>query len=131
MAEWKIAKKGRPLVQWHWRRRPYVSLNRRGEIAINEAAWEEIGCVWNVALYWNARKKHLGVKCVRWDDLYRFPVRTYGRGRRMRIIRGGRLLKQFGIEIGQTLRFNDIRSVTFRGEPMLVLQLGNGQRSGG
>jgi len=41
----------------------------------------------------------------------------------MRVIRTGRLLKQFDIKIEQTLMFYDPKVVAFNGEPMLVLEL--------
>jgi len=44
-------------------------------------------------------------------------------GGRMRVIRTGRLLKQFDIKIEQTLMFYDPKVVAFNGEPMLVLEL--------
>ena len=103
--------------------RVYVSINRRGEIAMNAAAFGEIDEPASVTLMYEAKKRRIGVKFPVSADENFFPVRRYGRGRRMRIVRAARLLKQFGIEIERTLIFADAETVMFRGSPMLVLDL--------
>jgi hypothetical protein len=106
------------------RARPsYVSLNRRGEIAMNDKAFKAIGCPWNVTLLYDSERRAVGVKYPVSQDGHFFPVRRYGRGRRMRIVRAARLLKQFGITIEMTLVFSPVRVEIFRQEPMLVLEL--------
>lgn len=104
-------------------RRIYVSLNRRGEIAMNERAFREIGRPASVTLLYDATTRTIGVKFPVAIDRHFFPARAYGRGRRMRIVRAERMLKQFGIEIERTLVFVGARSVKFQGSPMLVLPL--------
>ena len=105
-------------------RRIYVSLNRRGEIAMNERAFAAIGRPASVTLLYDARTRSIGVKCPVAMDQHFFPARRYGRGRRMRIVRAARMLKQFGIEVAATLVFPNVEVRLFGKEPMLVLALG-------
>ena len=93
---------------------------------MNAAAFREIDEPASVTLLYQATKRRIGVKCPVAADENFFRVRRYGRGRRMRIVRAGRLLKQFGVEIGRTLIFANAETVTFRGSPMLVLPLDEG-----
>lgn len=101
----------------------YVSLNKRGEIAMNARAFAAIGSPYNVTLLYDEGKRSIGVKFPVSADGHFFPVKRYGRGRRMRIVRAARLLKQFGIAVERTLVFSPVRVETFRQEPMLVLEL--------
>ncbi|MGH9821006.1 MAG: hypothetical protein ACRD43_12640 [Pyrinomonadaceae bacterium] len=106
-------------------RRPrlYVSLNRRGEIAMNDAAWGEVRRPYNVALLYDAKHQRIGIKFpVRTDSRF-FPVRNYGRNGRTRVVRAARLLKQFGIEVEETIVFRDPETTTYEGEPMLAVNL--------
>lgn len=119
--EWLIVE--RRLGQRRQRRGRYVSINRRGEIAMNDEAWSAIRRAYNVTLLWNPRKRVIGVKFPRAVDRNFFPTRGYGRDRRMRVVRAGRLLKQFGITIDETLRFPNTEVVWFNEDPMLVLEM--------
>jgi hypothetical protein len=104
-----------------------VSLNRRGEIVMNATAFSAIHAPASVALFYYAAERCIGVKCPVAADRNFFPVRRYGRGRRMRIVRGARLLKQFGLEIERTLVFVNPERAMLRGEPMLILRLDEGR----
>ena len=120
-------------------RGPYVSLNKRGEIAMNDQAFKLIGCPYNVALLYlppsiisaneivtalgGVPKGIIGVKFPVSQDLYFYPVRRYGRGGRMRIIRAAHALNQFGISTDHTLKFYNPPILYYRNEPMLVLEL--------
>jgi hypothetical protein len=115
----------------------YVSLNRRGEIAMNDKAFKMIGCPYNVAILYlppqpsadnsspagGELKGVIGVKYPVTEDRDFFPVRRYGRGGRMRIIRAAFALKQFGISIDETLKFYNPPLVYYRNQPMLLLEL--------
>lgn len=57
-----------------------------------------------------------------------FRIRKYGRGRRNIIVRAGRMLKQFGIEVNETLVFKDIEVVMEDNVPMLVLDMKNAEK---
>lgn len=106
--------------------RVYVSLNKRGEIAMNAEAFRRIKRPANVALLYDANTRRIGVKYPVAIDRNFFPTRPYGRNRQMRIIRAARLLKQFGIEVNRTLIFKNPQTQNLNGEPMLVLNLDEG-----
>lgn len=55
-----------------------------------------------------------------------FPVRRYGRDRKMRIIRAKRLLKQFDLQIDHTLIFKNAEALMLNGCRMLVFDLDEG-----
>jgi len=119
--DWRIAIKPRP-------RRPggervYVSINKRGEIAMNAEAFRRIGQPATVTLLYDATHKRIGLKFPVPADRNFFPVRRYGRGQQMRIVRAGRLLKQFNLKITQTLIYPHCPTINLNGHPMLVLDL--------
>lgn len=119
---WQVARKrpGRKVKQ----ERVYVSLNKRGEIAMNEQAFRAIGQPASVTLLYDTDARLLGVKYPVAIDRHFFTARRYGRGRKMRIVRAARLLKQIGITVGRTLVFENVSVEAFKpGEPMLVLDL--------
>ena len=124
---WEIVR-GRPRRRNYPRRaeRLYVSLNRRGEIAMNDAAWAAIGRPYNVALLVSFASGRIGVKFPVARDMNFFPVRRYGRGGRNRVVRAARLLRQFGWTVEETLVFRDVRVERFEGEKMLVLAVSVG-----
>ena len=101
---------------------PYVSLNKRGEIVLNRAAQALLNGANYVHLFYDAETKRLGIAWPKMDDygLETFTLRRHGRGGRSRIIRAGRFLKQFGINITETIVFRDIK---IEPGPMLVLDL--------
>ena len=103
--------------------RIYVSLNARGEIAMNAEAFWQIDEPVRVTLMYNAKRRTIGVKYSVGADEHFFRVRGYGRGRRMRIVRAGRLLKQFDIPLDRTLVFTDIEIIEHKGARMLLLEL--------
>lgn len=125
---WEIAIKERLKKQYV--QRVYVSLNRRGEIAMNDAAFERIGRPATVTLMYDAANCSIGVKFPVRADRHFFPVRRYGRGGKMRIVRAASALKQFGIEVERTRVFCDVAIEMFRKEPMLVLPLDAARTNG-
>ena len=122
---WQIAKARPKAVERA--ARVYVSLNKRGEIVMNEAAFARIRKPASVTLLYWAAERCIGVKFPVALDRNFFLVRRYGRGRRMRIVRGGRLLKQFGLTVDQTLVFENPETVEFRRARMIVLRLDEGR----
>jgi hypothetical protein len=120
-SEWQTVKARRRKRRGMGPRPPYVSINRRGEIAMNAAAFKAIGEPWNVALYY--QPGFVGVKFPVWQDREFFRVRRYGRGRKMRIVSASRLLKQFGLQLDHILKFHNTPVVIYRNEPMLLLDL--------
>ena len=103
--------------------RVYVSLNKRGEIALSAAAWAAIKEPWNVTLLWDEKRRRIGVKYPVAREGVFFAVRTYGREGRMRVVNAGRLLKQFGVTVERLVVFRDVAVEMHKGEPMLVLNL--------
>ena len=103
---------------------PYVSINRRGEIVLNAAAWEMMARAINVVLFYDAETRRIGIKGATQRDLGLkvFFSRRHGRGGRSRVIYAGRLLKQFGITITETLVFENLE---VEAGPILVLDLRN------
>ena len=69
------------------------------------------------------RRGAIGIKYPVTADGNFFPARRYGRGRRLRIVRAARAMKQFGIEVEETIRFENVRLASVYGEPTLVLDL--------
>ena len=94
---WEICREREARVEKE--RRVYVSLNRRGEIAMNAEAFRMIGRPASVALLYDDKTRRVGVKCPVEEDGNFFRVRRYGRGGRMRVVRAARLLKQFAIKV--------------------------------
>ena len=101
-----------------------MSINKRGEIAMNAEADRRIGQPATVTLLYDDVHKRIGVKFPVPLDRNFFPVRRYGRNRQMRIVRAAKLLKQFGIKINQTLIYKHCPTQHLNGHPMLFLDLG-------
>jgi len=83
----------------------------------------------SVTLLFDRDARAIGIKFPVSRDREFFPTRRYGRGRRMRIVRAARAIKQFGIEINETLRFERPAFVSIAGEPAIILELPARSRS--
>lgn len=59
--------------------RAYVSLNKRGEIAMNAEAYRRIMRPANVTLLFDAKRRRISVKFPVARDRNFFPARPYGR----------------------------------------------------
>jgi len=122
--DWKIAIRPRSGRREAGREpRAYVSINKRGEIAMNAEAWARIRSPWNVTLLYDPTTRRIGIKFPITTDEYYFPVCTYGRDGKMRIVRAAKMLEQFGIRIDQTLIFKHCETQNLNRHPMLVLSL--------
>jgi len=88
------------------KRRPKIciSLNRRGDIALNAAAWNALGRCWCVVLLFDAAARRIGLQPVNPGEANAFTLRRT-RSLGAKVIRAARLMKQFGIEIAETIRF--------------------------
>ncbi len=124
--EWLIVEQRERRVRV--RRGRYVSINKRGEIAMNAAAWSAIRRPYNVTLLYNPTTRIIGVKFPRAVDRNFFPTRGYGRDRKIRVVRAGRLLKQCRIAIDKTMRFPNTELVMMGDDPMLVLRIVTGDK---
>ena len=131
MKEGKAARGGWVIAKQRERKEPraprvYVSINKRGEIAMNAEAFYEIDEPANVALLYDERQRRIAIKRPVTQDEHFFPVRRYGRGRKMRIVRAARMLKQFDIKVDRTLIFIEPEYDELDDQPMLVLNLDEG-----
>ncbi len=118
---WQIAQNSKP-----GRSRPvrlYASLNRRGEIVLGQTAWRWLGDLPRVTLLYDAAQQMIGVKSPVGLDLHFFPLCKYGRGKRQRIVRARKMIRDLGIEVDTTLVFQGVQRATYDGENMLVLDL--------
>ena len=120
MESWEIVDRPKRKVQ---QKKFHVSLNKRGEILMNLAAFAAIKEPANVTLLFDAKQRRIGVKFPVREDKSFFPVRRCGRGRRTRVVRALRLLRQSGFNVDETIVFKDVEIETLRGDPMLVLSL--------
>ncbi|QQS32382.1 MAG: hypothetical protein IPM50_12030 [Acidobacteriota bacterium] len=83
----------------------YVSLNRLGDIVLNRVAYEQLGEPPAVELLYDRERETIGVKPLNTETVENaFPVRPRGNRGGYRI-RGNRLLRDFGIDIGRTRIF--------------------------
>jgi hypothetical protein len=106
----------------------YVSINRRGEIVMNAAAWRVLKGTYNVTLVWNPKWRCIGVKYPSLGEHQAvYPMRMYGRGRKLRIVRARAALKCWGVEVERTMVFKDVFVEEFDGVPMLALYFGHAE----
>ena len=103
--------------------RVYVSLNRRGEIAMNAAAFSLIKKPASVTLMFDEAGRRIGVKYPVPKDRNFFKVRKYGRDGKMSVVRAGRVLKERGVEIERLIVFKEPKIELINGDPMIVLEL--------
>ena len=81
---------------------------------------------YNVTLVFNPRWTCVGVKFpVPGEGEYIYPMRMYGRGRKLRIVRAKAALKQFGVVPERTIVFKDVFVEELNGAPMLKLYWGH------
>jgi hypothetical protein len=101
---------------------PYASINKRGEIVLNCAAWKLLDCANYVHLFYDAESKQIGIAWPISRDftLKTITLRRWGRGGRSRVVRARRLLNRVGIMITETLVFCKMK---VEDGPMLVLDL--------
>lgn len=119
--EWEIVKQRQPAPEPELR--VYLSLNKRGELAMNAEAFSRINSPGNVTLLYDAKRRRIGIKYPISADENFFRTRRYGRDRQMRIVSAARLLKQFGIQIDKTIICKNAETTTWGGHPMLILNL--------
>ena len=120
MGSWEIVEKPKRKVKQKLVR---VSLNKRGEITMNLAAFAAIRGPANVTLLFDAKKRRIGVKFPVPADRNFFPVRRRGRGKRTRVVRALRLLRQSGFRVERTIVFKNVEIERLRGDPMLIRSL--------
>lgn len=99
---WEVCKRENLESRWT---SMYVSLNSLGDIVLNRVAYEQLGEPTAVELLYDRERETIGVKPLNTETAENaFPVRPRGNRGGYRI-RGNRLLRAFGIDIGRTRIF--------------------------
>ncbi len=99
--------------------RLYVTMNRRGEIAMNGMTYERLGSPEAFLVMFDKTNSRIALKPTRAVMKNAYPARKYGR-RGARIVRAYRLLTEFGILVPDTIEFKDAEIST---EGHLILDL--------
>jgi hypothetical protein len=99
--EWKVVPRG---DRHHSDTRTYVTMNRKGEIAMNGAAWKRIGQPNAVMVMYNPPNSLIMLKPTSDGAKNAFPLRKHGK-RDGRIIRAFRLLTEFNLRLPDTIEF--------------------------
>lgn len=104
------------------RPRLYASMNRQGVIVLNAAAFDALKGSASFALLFDRKKRVIGVKYPTKERQY-FQANDYGRDGKLKAIFARKALRQFGVEVTETLSFVDPPIEDIGGEPCLLLQL--------
>lgn len=86
--------------------RVYVTMNRRGEIAMNGLTHNRLGAPAAFLIMFDKTNSRIALKPTGATMKNAYPARKYGR-RGGRIIRAYRLLTEFGIVLPDTIEFKD------------------------
>lgn len=99
----------------------YASINKRGEIKMNEALSGELEAH-DVTVLWNAEERSFGL--TGWKGKTdTFELRQCGRNYKTTVVRIARVLKEFQIDVKETREFRGIELTKYEGEPMVILSL--------
>jgi hypothetical protein len=82
----------------------YVTMNRKGEIALNKVAYKRIGEPNAFLILYNRPNTLIALKPAAAAIKNAYPVRKHGR-RGGRMVRAFRLLTEFGIKLPDTVEF--------------------------
>jgi hypothetical protein len=101
-----------------WSHRMNVSLNARGHLMLNLAAWEKLGSPQAVKVLFDPTNMNIGLQAAQPNtkDVYTL-VRT---NKTSRVVRAFRLLAEHSIDVTDTLQFRDLEIDT---DGILVLKL--------
>jgi hypothetical protein len=78
-------------------RRPYVTIQRRGTLALNDAAFDALGQPEAVELLYDAGRRIVGLNPVEPTVEHAYPVRSAGANTYTRVIAGTAFTTHFGI----------------------------------
>jgi hypothetical protein len=115
-------------IKWdrqYWLPRPprlYASMNKNGLIVLNAAAFDALKGSASFALLYDRKKRVIGVKYPTKERQY-FQANDYGRDGKLKAIFARKALRQFGIEVTETIGFVDPRVEDMGGVPCLMLEL--------
>ncbi len=99
--------------------KPYVTMNRKGSIVLSRKTHKNINEPEAAQLFFDTVNNRIGIKPAPPNARNAFPLAKYGsHGGRM--IRALRLMIEFGIELPQTIKFQDI---TIDKDGILILDL--------
>lgn len=90
--------------------RPYVTIQKRGTISINQAAYDALGGPAAVELLYDPEEKVVGLRAVDSSAEHAYPVRTAGPGGHSYLIAGTAFTKHYGISTALSRRWpGDVR----------------------
>ena len=85
----------------------YVTMNRKGQIAMNRKTYEAFGEPVAVNLFFDKVNNRIGLKPTALAARNAFPVAKQGRhGGKM--VRAYRMMQEFGIDLPETIQFRDV-----------------------
>jgi hypothetical protein len=84
----------------------YVTMNRKGEIALNYVAYKRVGEPTAFLILYNRPNSLIALKPSTLQTRNAYPARKQGR-RGGRVVRAFRLLTEFGIKLPDTVEFKD------------------------
>lgn len=85
-----------------------VSLNPRGVFTLNQFAFDELGKPDNVVLMYDTDDHLIGITGT--DEKVDYAIKVRRQGENKSYLIGGRAFTQYyGIDLGETVRFNDAR----------------------
>ena len=102
-AEWTMLPRGDVASQHS---AVYVTMNRKGEIALNGVALKRLGGAEAFHVLFDRVNSRIGLRPTNPAMKNAYPARKYGR-RGARMVRAYRLLTEFGIELPDTMEFKD------------------------
>lgn len=101
--DWRECPRGDVTGQWA---ALYVTMNRRGYIAMSGRTFEKLGEPKACNLLFDAVNNRIGLKPAALAARNAFPVAKQGR-HGGRLIRAYRLMQEFGIDLPETIHFHD------------------------
>lgn len=102
-ADWKECPRGDVVPHWSGM---YVTMNPLGRIALNRMAYERVGSPSAFLLLFDKVNNRIGLKPTARGIRNAYPVAVSGR-HGGRVIRAYRLTQEFGIDLPQTVQFDD------------------------
>lgn len=115
-ADWKECPRGDVVPHWSGM---YITMNPRGRITLNRVAFERAGSPDAFLLLFDKVNNRIGLKPAARGIRNAYPVAVSGR-HGGRVVRAYRLTQEFGIELPQTMQFDDAE---IDREGILVLDL--------
>ena len=103
-ADWRECPRGDVLGQWS---ALYVTMNRKGEIALSRITYEKLGEPAAFNLLFDMVNNRIGLKPTALAARNAYPVAKQGR-HGGRVVRAYRMTQEFGIDLPETIRFHNV-----------------------